>query len=319
MSESAAASRYETGSGRMHPHPPSIDADHPPIFTHKRKAQTPEAMKHPVWFSQLTDAKRKCFRRKYYQLLEVVLWLLETRDKLVPPRLRWEDAFTTRCDSTPTCLECRQCRIRFAQATIVVVAAQGVRDSLVKQVIPHFGAVFRHPRYVGMSVEEWAAVSLGEMITIFSGVSKQGISSMIVLKFLEHFVGYELPTNKECITCFHGFGKKSACLLLGANGREEVGIPVDRHLKEALCGVGWALDCRSAVSISEMVEMWLPRKKWAGCNTLLAGIRQIWQNARFKPLLIQTATQLGKEELDLILAVCDTQPQSEEDAEEEDS
>jgi hypothetical protein len=97
-----------------------------PFSSKHRSAKTrPQAAKHQVWFSLLTDSRVHHLRMQYYNL-QMVLYHLELDHQLVPPRTCWEDAFTTECKETPTCLKCRQCRMRFAQATLVVVAAQGV-------------------------------------------------------------------------------------------------------------------------------------------------------------------------------------------------
>jgi hypothetical protein len=69
-------------------------------------------------------------------------------DKGISPlRWHWKEVFTRSCtdtNSTIGCGCCDGCRVRFVQALLVIVSAQGVSDQLV---LPYWGALFRHPRF----------------------------------------------------------------------------------------------------------------------------------------------------------------------------
>ena len=67
----------------------------------------------------------------------------------------WEDIFldeTTKCvgadaDGNP-CLKCRKCERKFAQLTLVLVAASGCSDVTI---LPHWGTIFKHPQFKFLS------------------------------------------------------------------------------------------------------------------------------------------------------------------------
>jgi endonuclease III len=236
----------------------------------------------------------------YY--LECVMDELAKCNHLLSPRECWEEVFTTKCEVVPVCFKCRQCRIRFAQATCVLVAAQGCRDV---NVLPRLGAVFRHPRYEHFSVEEWCSISLLELVTVYHHVSKQALNAHIVISFLQEFRDVDLPRTVQEITCYYGFGKKTACLLLSAVGMENVGIPVDRHLFAGFKLLGWIPNnTKDETEASICVEQWLPKLKWDTCNVVLAGCRQVWQNKLYQQILVETATSLGWEHIELVNRLC---------------
>jgi endonuclease III len=193
--------------------------------------------------------------------------------------------------------------VRFAQAAIVVVAVQGVSDVVV---LPRLGALFRHERYVHFSIDEWASISLKEMVMVLRHVSKQATNANVVLTFLQHFKDTRhLPRTLAAYQCHYGIGKKSACLLMGAVGMANVGIPVDRHLLSGFRSLGWIpTNIGSETVASELVEKWLPREKWETCNIVLAGIRQLWNNNTYKPLVIEVAEELGREHIYTARRLC---------------
>jgi hypothetical protein len=234
--------------------------------------------------------------------LECVLEQLSVQHALVSPRESWEQVFTTKCNQSPTCLRCRRCRVRFAQATCVLVAAQGCRDV---SVLPRLGAVFRHPRYEHFSIEEWGGISLQELVTVYHHLSKQALNAHLVLLFLGCYKDADIPTTLAEITSHYGFGKKTACLLLSAVGVEQVGIPVDRHLLSGFVQLGWVpSNVRDETKASNLVEAWLPKNKWETCNVVLASIRQIWQQKLYQPMLLSSANSLGPEFTDVVNRLC---------------
>ena len=270
-----------------------------------KKKQKPSSLSKWLEYLRSNSTLPDLFLSQYTKLVEVHNRLIVDHN-LYPPRVCWEDVFTAKCqEPDPPCWECRQCRIRFSQATIVVVAAQGTRDS---QCLPHFGAVFRHPRYRDFSIEEWSQISVEELTMLYSPTSKQGLSAMTVHFFLNSFAHGEefLPRNVEDLTCYKGFRKKSACLLLSAMDPSlEVGIPVDRHLATCFGTLGWADPAATDAEIlSQMVELWLPKDKWAECNIVCAGLRQVWQKKSHRPTLQACALALGEDHLSLLLRCC---------------
>lgn len=246
--------------------------------------------KHPGWLASLSAKKKAKFLSQFH-LLEWINYEMNKQFDLYSPRQCWEEAFTVQCTVKPPCLRCRRCRMRFAQATFVVIAAQGTKDA---SIVPHFGAVFRHPRYQHFSIEEYASLSLEELTILFSKTSKQAQSAITILHFLRDFVHRDVPRNIPSLMCYHGFQKKSICLLLGAVGLPDLGIPVDRHLFSAFKNLKWVSAGAKNESIaSEMVEMWLPQCMWGRCNVVVAGLRQIWGNRLYKDKLMAVAARLG--------------------------
>ena len=115
----------------------------------------------------------------------------------------------------------------------------------------------------------------------------------------------------EDVTCHLGFGKKSACLLLSVmDPNLEVGIPVDRHLATCFRALGWADSSKTIkpIILSEMVELWLPKDKWAECNIVCAGLRQLWQNMVHRKVLKACASALGVSHLEVLLRCCHEDP-----------
>lgn len=259
------------------------------------------------WKRSLKEEDKANYRKQYNMLKDVKSHLAENWE-LTAPRLCWQQVFTrsclTPCGGRP-CLSCRGCRMRFAQATLVLVAAQGMMDT---RCLPHFGAVFRHPRYALFSIEEWCAISLEELTMVYSPISKQCISAVYVHYFLINFVmGRSLPKTVAEISCYQGFGKKTACLLLSAMDPQLlVGIPVDRHLAEAFRSLGWAHGQeKNEEMISYMVELWLPRDQWAECNLVCAGLRQLWAIPRVRELMLSIVREeFGEEHINLIAKTC---------------
>jgi endonuclease III len=263
--------------------------------------QSDRRQKYPTWSAKVNPKCVKKFMMQFHQL-ELVNYELNKQMGLYSPRQCWEDVFTTRCDQDPQCTRCRKCRTRFAQGTLVIVAAQGTKDSTI---VPHFGAVFRHPRYTDFSIEEWASISLEEMTIVFSQTSKQAQSAFTVLQFLRDFAWKDFPTDPATLMCYHGFGKKSICLLLGILGMETTGVPVDRHLMQAFQNLGWIdSGAKDETLASEMVEMWLPPALWARCNVVVAGLRQIWASQQHREILKDVAASLGQEHIKLVTALC---------------
>jgi endonuclease III len=212
--------------------------------------------------------------------------------------------FTAKCAEDGVCWSCRNCRKRYSQIVIVVVAAQGNKDTLC---LPHFGAVFRHPRYSQFSIEEWASISLEELTMVYSQTSKQAISAMYVLGILMNLSQKDfLPKSVLELTCYLGMGKKSACLLLNAmDPKLVVGIPVDRHLATAFRSLGWVdPNQKDETIISKEVEQWMPSEEWAECNVVVAGLRQVWQISTYRGLLVAAAEALGENHVELLKLCC---------------
>ena len=257
-----------------------------------------------VWSHSLDSRKKKALLEDYLKL-EAVYCRLTLLHKVIPPRACWEDVFTAKCCNEPCCWKCRECRKRFCQVTIVLVGAQGTKDLLC---LPHFGAVFRHPRYRLFSVEEWSSISISELTMVFSQVSKQAQSAMFVNLFLGDLAfKSDLPQKVSQISLYHGFGKKTACLLLNAmDPNMIVGIPVDRHLATGFKCMGWADPAeRDETQISRMVELWLPPEHWSRCNVVCASLRQVSQTQGcHKEMMFATAKALGPAHHQLLEKCC---------------
>jgi endonuclease III len=195
--------------------------------------------------------------------------------------------------------------MRFSQAAIALVAAQGTRDSVI---LPYLGAVFRHRRYRAFSVEEWSLISTDELTMVFHRVSMQGQNANTVHFFLQDFAHKDfLPKTVYEISRYLGFGKKTACLLLDAMGvAKQPGIPVDRHLATGFRSLGWAdVNEHEETAISSMVECWMPPQKWAECNIVCAGLRQVWfQHGEYKKTMVAVAKNLGADHFRLLGLLC---------------
>jgi endonuclease III len=285
-----------TISKSVKPPPPAVTSPKPKPTTRRQTTRLSGS-------SQGSSTNEKKFLVEYEKLVSIHARLVPDHD-LCPPRACWTDVFTYKCTSDPTCWKCRVCRSRFSQIVLVVIAAQGNRDSLC---LPHFGAVFRHLRYKHFSIEEWSEIALEELTMVFSQVSKQGISAMYAHLFLKDLAAKNvLPQTVAEIVCYSGFRKKSACLLLDAMGcTTPPGIPVDRHLATGFRALGWVdTSVKSPESLSYMVESWLPIDRWSECNIVCAGLRQVWQCSKHKDKLMKTALNLGTDHLELLQLLC---------------
>ena len=152
-----------------------------------------------------------------------------------PYREQWMTVFTTVCHNPQSpCTCCRNCRIRISQAAMVVLAAQGVGDS---NILPLLGAVFRHPRYQNMSIEQWASLSIAELASIFKKGSKHCLNAYHYHFFIKECMENGPPLQLADIICFRGFSKKSGCLFLKAVLNVDVGIPTDSHVFESAKGL----------------------------------------------------------------------------------
>jgi endonuclease III len=240
-----------------------------------------------------------------YCKLEAIHQTLVNVHKIHPPRSCWKEIFTVGCSQTPACFKCRPCRMRFSQAAIALVAAQGTKDSVN---LPYLGAVYRHRRYAAFSVEEWALISTDELTMVFHPTSMQGQNANTVHYFLQEFAHKDfLPKTVDDLSRYLGFGKKTACLLLDAMGvAEQPGIPVDRHLATGFRSLGWAdVNEYDETAISSMVECWMPPKKWGECNIVCAGLRQVWfQHPEHKKTMVAAAKNLGADHMRLLSLLC---------------
>jgi endonuclease III len=252
-----------------------------------------------------------------YAMLEAIHKRLIAVHRLYPLRMCWKDVFTSSCLQTPACLKCRPCRMRFSQATMVLVAAQGTSDFVL---LPYLGAVFRHLRYANFSIEEWSSISVEGLTMVFRKASKQSQNAMIVHHFLKDCANEEvLPQTIDELICYYGFGKETtACLLLDAMGlTNQAGIPVDRHLATGFRSLGRAdpQEWEETV-ISCMVESWLPPDKWGKCNIVCAGLRQVWwQNGTYQSTLRATAAGLGSDHLEILSMLCCKRVEEKDDKE----
>ena len=265
------------------------------------------------WKFFVGEGTNKAQLLEQYKKLEEVYDRLGSVHNLHPPRAFWEDVFTAKCPTQPCCWVCRECRKRFSQLTLVLVAAQGTKDSLC---LPHFGAVFRHPRYSTFSVEEWSSMSWAELTMVFSFVSKQAQSACYVQWILGDLAYKSQLPRKVChISQYLGFGKKTACLLLNAmDPQMRVGIAVDRHLATAFKSLGWSCaEEGNETQISYMVEAWLPPEHWSRCNLVCAGLRQLAQGGLAAPstlLLKASAKFFGPNHVSLVEKCCGLEPTS---------
>jgi endonuclease III len=237
-----------------------------------------------------------------YHLLKQIAEDAASKFDLIPLRNNWEDVFTTRCPQKEPCACCRNCNIRIAQGAIVVFAAQGVAD---ENILPHLGAVFRHPRYQHFGVEEWAALPIAELASLLNHCSMQGQNALYIHDFLAEVGKNGVPRTLEDCLCFLGILKKTACLFLTAVFGKQFGIPVDRHLAQAFINCGWVHpNCKPQTSyctmMSDMVELWLPMEETGAVNNVVAGLRQLYQNSRFRLALVEAAAKCGPNHLALL-------------------
>jgi endonuclease III len=194
-----------------------------------------------------------------------------------PYRSEWLSVFTTFCHNLENpCGSCRNCRIRVCQAAMVIFAAQGVGDN---KILPLLGAVFRHPRYKHMSIEQWASLSIAELAAIFKTASKHCHNAYHYHFFLSECMENGPPLHLSDLLCFRGISKKSGCLFLKAVLNVDVGIVTDRHVFKAARGLKWIPEEGVSEELaSYMLEKWVPQTGWDSVNVWLAGIRQIAAN-----------------------------------------
>jgi endonuclease III len=184
-----------------------------------------------------------------------------------------------------------------AQAALVVFSAQGVAD---ENILPHLGAVFRHPRYRHMGVQEWEMVDKKELATILRHCSSQGLKACYINGFLSLILSFGCPRTVEACLAVYGMQKKSACLFLSSVFGCPVGIPVDRHLAQGFRNLGWVSpDCSDPTLMSMQVELWLPMEETAEINNVIAGLRQLYQKREYKDSIAAVAKQCGTRHLDL--------------------
>ena len=258
---------------------------------------------HQDWIQSLeNNSKMKEIFWEEYRLVKDIVEAAGTRFNLWSLRQFWEMVFTTTCqDTQEPCGTCRQCSIRIAQAAIVVYAAQGVAD---ENILPHLGAVFRSPRYEHFGVEEWRLVPVAEVATVLSHCSMQGQNALYIRDFLSEVDTNGVPRTLEDCLSFYGMLKKSACLFLGVVFHQNFGIPVDRHLVAAFINCGWVHpQCNSDTDptlLSDMVECWLPATEIGKINNVVAGIRQLFQNSRFRAQVKETARVCGPRHLSML-------------------
>jgi len=251
------------------------------------------------WREKLTADENltKLFKYQYKLIAE----LAEACDDnhLIPLRGSWEEVFSHRCHNIgEVCGTCRNCDLRFAQAAIVVFAAQGVADS---NILCYLGTVFRHARYQNWGVAEWALVNVYELATLLKPCSTQGLKSLYLKHFFQYLSQHQVPRTVQHFCCFYGIQKKSTCLLLSTTKEGPVGIPVDRHLKAAFRNLGWVPpEVNDPTLMSEMVEIWLPMDHNADVNNHIAGIRQLYQKSTTRAFLCKTAFNLGKEHYEIL-------------------
>lgn len=207
-----------------------------------------------------------------------------------PYRERWLDIFTFQClvsKDTP-CGECRGCRGRMCQAAMVVLAAQGVGDSVV---LPHMGAVFRHPRYKNLSLEEWNLVTINEKAAVFKSCSKHCLCAYHFHYFVKECIDNKPPTHLEDICCFRGFSKKSGCLYLFAVYSIQFGIPTDSHVQDTAFKLGWTPYAGDEVATSCALELWVPPTFYERANIWPAGLRQLLSISAFATLALETCAR----------------------------
>jgi endonuclease III len=110
-----------------------------------------------------------------------------------------------------------------------------------------------------------------------------------------------VPTTLDDCLCFYGMLKKSACLFLGVVFNHSYGIPVDRHLVAAFVNCSWVHpSCNNTTDptlLSDMVECWLPKHETGHINNVVAGVRQLFQNSRFREQIKKIARQCGPKHL----------------------
>jgi hypothetical protein len=222
-----------------------------------------------------------------------------------PYRSQWLEVFPTICMNDPMkpCTLCRQCRIRMCQAAMVVLAAQGVADKLI---LPHLGAVFRHPRYCNWSIEEWVLVPISELAAIFRTGSKHCLNAYHFHYFLLECVNCGPPLCLHDIVSLKGFSKKSGCLFLKAVVNVDFGIPTDSHVYEASLALGW-IERKKGIQeelASYMLEQWVPRVCWEWLNVWLAGIRQMMSiNSSTSAKVSACAESLGKNHTRILASI----------------
>ena len=274
------------------------------------KAMT-KASKQTTAFIQnnLTEDRKKELQHQYKMLAEIESDLRLRGMSSI--RHHWQDVFldeTTKCNGSEgvPCLQCRNCKRKFAQLSLVLVAASGTSDVTI---LPRWATIFRHPQFKFLSLEEWSCVPLLDLAILFSPCSKQGKCACIAICFLKYWASKDhLPGSQPDISiaeikCLYYMGKKTACLiLLGLTGRN-FGIAVDRHLKDAFRSMGWVLkSCRDEEQISLMIEAVLDQSLWGDCNNVVAGLRQLWDQN--KDLMLQVAESKSPKHVAILKKCC---------------
>jgi hypothetical protein len=171
---------------------------------------------------------------------------------------------------------------------MVVLAAQGVADSLV---LPHLGAVFRHPRYNNMSLEEWSLVTVNEKAAVFKSCSKHCLCAYHFHFFVEECLANHPPTHLEDICCFRGFSKKSGCLYLFAVYGIQFGIATDSHVQDTAFKLGWTPFSSDEVRTSCALELWIPQLCYEKGNLWIAGLRQLLSSSAYITSALRTCAR----------------------------
>ena len=98
-------------------------------------------------------------------------------------------------------------------------------------------------------------------------------------------------------------GKKTACLILVGLTRQNFGVAMDRHLRNAFKSMGWVLEsCNDEEQISLMIEAWLDRAFWGECNNVVAGLRQLW--IQHKDQMLQLAASRSQQHVEILKLCC---------------
>ena len=212
----------------------------------------------------------------------------------------WKQVYTTKCSvcQERPCGECRDCRTRMVQAAMVVLAAQGVSDKII---LPHLGAVFRHSRYVNLSMEEWGELTVHELAAIFKKCSCHCKNAFALHNFIQECLEYGPPTTLEDIECIRAFSKKSGCLWLKAVFNIDFGVPSDSHVLDSAKKLRWVPQSCQATLCSHLIECFVPREMWEMPNIYLAGLRQnLAENSMKTHVILTCASYLGREHLELV-------------------
>jgi endonuclease III len=112
----------------------------------------------------------------------------------------------------------------------------------------------------------------------YNGVMPRSLDELKLLPGIGHKIG--------SIITYHGYGLVS-------------GIAMDRHVLKFSLYLSWCTSTSPDTAVLQL-EDWLPRTEWGPINDLVAGTCQLLQDSKTRNQVMETATELGNETLELV-------------------